>query len=364
VKRYHRQIILPEFGLEKQTLLSKAKVLVVGAGGLGAPVLQYLAAAGIGKIGIVDHDKVELSNLHRQVLFTEEDLGKPKASVSANHLRLKNSEIQILSYNESLHQNNALDIVDLYDLVIDGTDNFPTRYMINDICRLLNKPLIYGSIYKFEGQVSFFNVSDEKGNCYNYRDLFLNIPNASEVPNCSEVGVLGPIAGQIGTIMAMEAIKYFTGIGNVLAGWMLMVNSLTHQTVKIKLRKSEVNQGPKDLVSFVAFNYSEVCESNSIEMIDPEEVLGFLSNNPEIVMVDLRLPQELPKVKAYPFLSIPFEELKLKKGDFEQYQKILFFCQSGIRSLKAAQWLKDEFPNKDVYHLVGGVNLWSTIEDI
>jgi len=221
-ERYQRQIILPDFGQEGQQKLLKAKILVIGAGGLGCPVLQYLAAAGVGTIGIVDDDVVAINNLHRQVLYSADDLGLSKAKRAAQILDQLNPGIRIIPYSERLTAQNALILFDEFDTIIDCTDNFSTRYMINDACVLMNKPLVYGAISRFEGQVAVFNFmrngSDE---AVNYRDLFPNPPREDEVLNCAEAGVLGPLAGIIGTMMANETIKLITGIGEPLANQLL-----------------------------------------------------------------------------------------------------------------------------------------------
>ena len=216
-ERYQRQILLKEFGIDAQQKLLQAKVLVIGAGGLGCPALQYLVAAGIGTIGIVDDDIVSLNNLHRQVLYTVNDIGLSKAEVAAEKLKALNDEINIISYNERLTNKNALALLMNMILLVDGTDNFSSRYMINDACVLLNKPLVYGAISKFEGQVAVFNIKDEiQIRAINYRDLFPTPPKDDEVLNCAEAGVLGVLPGIIGTMQANETIKLITGIGKPL----------------------------------------------------------------------------------------------------------------------------------------------------
>ena len=229
-ERYQRQIILPEFGEEGQQKLLKAKVLVIGAGGLSCPVLQYLTAAGTGTIGIVDDDVVALNNLHRQVLYSVGDIGSSKAERARHILHQLNPEIKILPYNERLTVQNALILFDEFDIIIDGTDNFSTRYMINDACVLMNKPLVYGAISQFEGQVSVFNFRQtENEEAVNYRDIFPDPPKEGEVLNCAEAGVLGALPGIIGTMMANETIKLITGIGEPLANQLLTYNALNNQ---------------------------------------------------------------------------------------------------------------------------------------
>src|SRR6266498_4667320 len=245
-ERYQRQIILPEFGEEGQQKLLKAKVLVIGAGGLGCPILQYLAAAGIGIIGIMDDDVVALNNLHRQVLYSVNDIGSSKAYRAANILSQLNPKIKIIPYNERLTVQNALSLFNEFDIIIDGTDNFSTRYMINDACVLLNKPLVYGAISQFEGQVSVFRNKNEEN--VNYRDIFPDPPREGEVLNCAEAGVLGVLPGIIGTMMANETIKLITGIGEPLIDQLFTYNALNNQVYQLNLsaRKETRSLIPKD----------------------------------------------------------------------------------------------------------------------
>jgi adenylyltransferase/sulfurtransferase len=230
-ERYHRQIILPEFGEIGQQKLLKAKVLVIGAGGLGCPALQYLTAAGIGTIGIVDDDVVSLNNLHRQVLYSVNDIGLSKAERAAHILEQLNPDINIIAYNERLENQNAITLFHDFDIVVDGTDNFSTRYMINDACVLLNKPLVYGAISLFEGQVSVFR--NQNADDVNYRDIFPDPPKEGEVLNCAEAGVLGVLPGIIGTMMANETIKLLTGIGDSLINQLLTYNALNNQVYQL-----------------------------------------------------------------------------------------------------------------------------------
>ncbi|MEO8086626.1 MAG: HesA/MoeB/ThiF family protein [Bacteroidota bacterium] len=238
--RYSRHLSLKEFGLDAQLRLKQAKVLVVGAGGLGCPALLFLTAAGTGKIGIVDFDIVETSNLQRQVLFTESDIGKSKAEVAVEHLRKRNSFVEIESFNQKLSLESAMQLFPAYDLILDCTDNFTARYAINDACVLLDKPFVYGSIFKFEGQVSLFNAKNTSG-IYGptYRCLFPIPPEAGTVPSCEEAGVIGFLPGLIGTLQAAEAIKWISGIGGSLSGKLLSVNSLTLQFDLFDVERNE-----------------------------------------------------------------------------------------------------------------------------
>jgi len=356
-ERYHRQIILPEFGEEGQQKLLKAKVLVIGAGGLGCPALQYLAAAGIGTIGIVDDDTVALSNLHRQVLYSVNDIGSSKAERATKILQGLNPEVKIISYNERLQNQNALMLFDEYDIVIDGTDNFSTRYMINDACVLLNKPLVYGAISQFEGQVSVFSNKNEED--VNYRDIFPDPPKDGEVLNCAEAGVLGVLPGIIGTMMANETIKLITGIGEPLIDQLFTYNALNNQVYQLNLssRKETRSLIPKDEKEFLKTDYEWLCAS-PIEQaeIDSDSFNRMLRGGVDVV--DVREPHEIPAVNEFVHIRIPLAQLadniSLIKSD-----KVIAFCQSGKRSLQAAKILSGIFGDaKKVYSLRGGIVQW------
>ncbi len=240
--RYARHLTIPEFGMESQKKLKQSKVLAIGTGGLGSPMLQYLAAAGIGTIGIVDFDVVEASNLQRQVLFGESDVGKSKVKVARDKLHDINPHIDIEVHNTRLSSENAMEILEGYDVVADGTDNFPTRYLVNDAAIFLGIPNVYGSIFQFEGQVSVFNYTDEEGNTGpNYRDLFPTPPPPGLVPNCAEAGVLGVLPGIIGSLQANEVIKVLTGIGKPLSGRLFLFDALTFETRTVNVNKNSKN---------------------------------------------------------------------------------------------------------------------------
>lgn len=360
--RYHRQIILPEFGTEGQQKLMNAKVLVIGAGGLGCPALQYLAAAGVGKLGIVDDDVVALHNLHRQVLYSVNDIGKSKAETAARILNRLNPEIKISSYDERLTNANTLDIFNDYDLIIDGTDNFSTRYMINDACVLLNKPLVYGAISQFEGQVAVFNPQPLKGSgeAVNYRDIFPDPPKEDEVLNCAEAGVLGVLPGIIGTMMANEAIKYFTGIGELLAGQLLSFNALNNQVYLLTLSASDESRSliPKDEEEFLKTDYVWLCSSlQSDSEIDSDE-LSALIDKKDAIIIDVREPGEMPEVTEFSTIRIPLSQLN-SKTNLIQSETVVLFCQSGKRSLQAVRILNGIFGNsKKLYSLKGGILQW------
>jgi molybdopterin/thiamine biosynthesis adenylyltransferase/rhodanese-related sulfurtransferase len=364
-ERYQRQIVLPEFGEEGQQQLLKAKVLVIGAGGLGCPVLQYLAAAGIGMIGIVDDDVIALNNLHRQVLYSANDIGLSKAEKAAQILGQLNPGIRIIPYNERLTVQNALILFREFDIIIDNTDNFSTRYMINNACVLMNKPLVYGAISRFEGQVSVFNFRpNENGEAVNYRDLFPNPPKEDEVLNCEEAGVLGPLAGIIGTMMANETIKLITGIGEPLANKLLTYNSLNNQVYQfvLSVRNGTRSLMPENEAAFLQTDYEWLCSSQRKESeIDPDTFISLIAEG-NVDVIDVREPGEMPLVNDFSNFKIPLaklsENISLIKSD-----TIVAFCQSGQRSLRAVKILSSIFgEDKKIYSLRGGIVEWKKLK--
>ncbi len=361
-ERYQRQIILAEFGEEGQQKLAQAKVLVIGAGGLGCPVLQYLAAAGTGILGVVDDDVVALNNLHRQVLYSVTDIGSSKAETAARRLNELNPEIKIIPYNARLTTENALDLIDEYDIVIDGTDNFSTRYMINDACVLLDKPLVYGAISQFEGQVTVFNyLSEQNSERTNYRDIFPNPPNEDEVLNCAEAGVLGVLPGIIGSMMANETIKMITGIGEVLAGQLFTYNALNNQVYILSLSAAKETRLliPKDKEEFLKTDYVWLCSSFHPELeIDTDAFRKILVNKKTADIIDVREPGEIPVVTEFETIKIPLSRLN-DQMNLIQSDTIIVFCQVGKRSLQAARILSGIFGNtKKIYSLKGGIVQW------
>src|SRR5437867_6115833 len=297
-ERYQRQILLKEFDETGQQKLLQAKVLVIGGGGLGCPALQYLVAAGVGTIGIVDDDIVTLTNLHRQILYSTNDIGFSKAERATFKLQQLNPDIAITPYNFRLTNKNALEIIPGYDIVIDGTDNFSSRYMINDACVLLNKPLVYGAISRFEGQVGVFNCKpDDKIMGVNYRDLFPHPPKEGTILNCAEEGVLGVLPGIIGCMQASETIKLITGIGNPLINRLLTYNALTNQFYELALSPNKETAAliPKDEEAFANTDYDWLCSThanNNFE-IDPL-YFDALRNEKNITIIDVREYGEIP----------------------------------------------------------------------
>ena len=354
-QRYSIQIALQQFGETAQQKLLQSKVLVIGAGGLGCPALQYLAAAGVGTIGILDNDTVSLSNLHRQPLYTTADVGLPKAAMASGALLALNPTIKVKAFPVRLDTGNALELIKNYEVIIDGTDNFASRYLINDACVLLKKPLIYGSIYQFEGQVAVFNVVEENNiPSANYRDLFPHQPKENEVPNCSEAGVIGVLPGIIGTMMANECIKLITGIGNSLINKLLIYNTLTNQIFEMDITPKEetLHLIPADEAAFRSTEYSFSCETaHSFEDVGITDFLK-LMKEADTVVVDVREVGEKPVITSFKHINIPMSILKTQKPDIPQ-KNILVFCHAGVRSVDAALFLSNG-KNK-IYNLKGGI---------
>ncbi len=354
-------MVLPGFGKARQDRLLAARVLVVGVGGLGSPALQYLAAAGIGKIGIIDYDFVELSNLQRQTIFSMADLGKSKAVVAKEKINQLNPELAIDAYPEKLTTRNGLDLVSRYDLVLDGTDNFSTRYLINDACVLLGKPFIYGAVLRYEGQVAVFNLPDPKQEeTTNYRDLFPAPPSPQTVPNCNEAGVLGVLPGIIGTMQAAEAIKICTGIGKPLLNTMLTFNLLNNSFFSFAITKAAKKNAvyPATPDAFRKFNYEWFCGQhiNLPEMT--ANAFDILRKKEELLVIDVRELGEEPIVQEFSYVQIPLSKWPSAIDDISPDKKIIFFCLSGVRSQRALAMFKERFPMREAYSLHGGIIAW------
>jgi sulfur-carrier protein adenylyltransferase/sulfurtransferase len=360
-ERYSRQVSLKEFGEAGQQKLLHAKVLMIGAGGLGCAALQYMVAAGIGNIGIIDNDVVSLSNLHRQVLYSVNDIGLSKAGRAASILHQLNPDIIIDAFNERLTVANALELLSGYNIIIDGTDNFSSRYMINDACCLLHKPLIYGAVSRFEGQVAIFNCSlNSKEAAVNYRDLFPQPPADGEVANCAEAGVLGVLPGIIGAMQANEAIKLITGIGSPLINKLLTYNALHSQVFELQLaaRSGTRDIIPKDAAAFKQTDYDWLCgiTANSFEIND--QTFNALRAKENVLIIDVREYGELPDVHEFEHTHIPLVNISTAFTDTKN-DTIIVFCQSGKRSLQAAKLLAGNFGNaKKIFSLGGGILKW------
>lgn len=358
-ERYNRQIILPGFGSEAQLKLQNAKVLVAGAGGLGCPALQYLAAAGVGTLGIADHDAVTLSNLHRQVLFNTDDIGWGKAEVAAAKLTRVNKDVSLHVHSQKLEKENTLQVLEGYDLVIDATDNFPTRYMLADACLLLKKPLVWGAISQYEGQVALFNVGRDGKAGAHYRHLFPEPPKGGEVMNCAEGGVLGPLAGIIGTMQAAEAIKLLTGIGRPLINQLLNYDLRTHETYTVEIAGDGDIAAPKSIPQFLGMEYEAACavDHEDVEEIDVAR-FHLLRQDPDALVIDVREEGEKPAVTSIEHHQIPMSRFPQQLAAIEA-PTILLFCQHGVRSVYAAELVQQHFgAAKSVYSLKGGIAKW------
>ncbi|MCH5717674.1 HesA/MoeB/ThiF family protein [Niabella hibiscisoli] len=358
--RYQRQLILKDFGMPAQQKLQAARVLVVGAGGLGCPVLQYLCGAGVGTIGIVDDDVVGLSNLHRQVLYETGDIGKPKANVAAEHLSKLNPDIRITQYGERLTNKNAPGIIADYDMIVDGSDNFPTRYLVNDVCVMLGKPFVYGAIAQYQGQLSVFNwrVAEGQTRAVHYRDVFAQQPANDEVFNCNEAGVIGVLPAIIGTMMAAEVVKMITGVGTVCAGELLTYDMLSQQVHKfVIVPDTEVDQLLPDTANeLYDFEYDEGCTTGNVFEIEPSVFTAWWQRK-DTVFVDVRNAGEQPLLKGFSHINIPLAELEDRVEELKQHN-IVLFCASGKRSMKAVQLLNRLDDQLNVYSLKGGINNW------
>lgn len=348
MNRYNRHIILSEIGQKGQDKITKAKVLVVGAGGLGCPVLQYLTAAGVGTVGIIDFDVVSPSNLQRQVLFGTSSLGQNKGIAAKKRLQDLNNTITIHAHPEKLTHKNALELFKTYDIIVDGTDNFSTRYLINDASIITNKPLVYGAIYKFEGQVSVFNYQ----NGPSYRCLFPNPPKEGTIPNCSEIGVLGVLPGIIGTMQANEVLKIILGLGNVLSGKMLCYNALTTQTTTLNINKSETEINK---VLEGAANFQNTFTASSCTFLAPEISIDEAFKKKNTQFIDVREYKELPKIEALKPTLIPLSKFENNLDKINPEKEKIIFCQTGIRSKTAVSILQRRHINNS-YSLKEGAS--------
>lgn len=354
-RRYNRHVILDQVGIEGQLKLKAAKVLVIGAGGLCCPVLQYLAAAGVGTIGIIDFDTVDISNLQRQILFTRQDLGKNKAITAAERLKQLNEHVNFQVYPERLTTENALDLFATYDLIIDGTDNFSTRYLVNDAAVLTNKPLVYGSIYKFQGQVSVFNYKYGP----TYRCLFPVPPKAGTIKNCSEIGVIGVLPGIIGTQQANEAIKIILGIGTPLSGQLLIYDALKASYINVGIQRSEA-EVQKILAlkaNFISHDYDAFCGvelETRLHEISGADLKGFL-NKAEVRIIDLREEWEEPQLEGSNVERIVMSHLQEKMDRFKTDKIVVLVCQTGARSKNVGRLLKQTHQIENIKELKGGM---------
>src|SRR5579885_1352395 len=365
ILRYSRHLIIPEVGIEGQQKLKAAKVLLVGAGGLGAPLGLYLAAAGIGKIGMVDFDTVDFTNLQRQVIHTTKDVGRKKLDSAAEKMQAINPYLEIKRHEVALSSENALEILKDYDLVVDGTDNFPTRYLVNDACVLLGKPNVYGSIFRFEGQATVFAY--EGGPCY--RCLYPEPPPPGLVPSCAEGGVLGILPGTIGLIQATEAVKLILGVGEPLVGRLLLYDALAMRFRELKLRKNSECPVCGDHPTIKQLiDYQEFCgvprqpaepapQANEWE-IDVVQVKARMDRGDQFVLIDVREPHEYRICNIPHAQLIPLGELPKRVKELNSADDIVVHCKSGMRSARAVEFLKQAGFRK-VKNMKGGILAWS-----
>jgi molybdopterin/thiamine biosynthesis adenylyltransferase/rhodanese-related sulfurtransferase len=363
-ERYQRQIILKGFGMAGQQKLQEARVLVVGAGGLGCPIMQYLVAAGIGHIGLADHDKVSLSNLHRQILFGTEDINSYKVDVVKQKMLSLNSDVNIRTWNERWTQQHCVQHFPDYDVIIDATDNFASRYLINDACVLMGKPLVFGAVSQFDGQAAVFNQLQADGSrSVNYRDLFPLPPANGEVLNCAEGGVLGVLPGTVGAMQATEAIKLITGIGTTLSNRLWNYNALTQDVFIMQLVANPLSLQhiPLSEEQFISTDYEQLCgiQQKGIKEID---LLDWQENFLDHLFVDIREPYELPRLGSF-CSSLGLEWMELPLSNLENNishligKNVVFVCQGGVRSLMAAGMLMKASPDSAVLSLKGGVRM-------
>ncbi len=349
--RYSRHAVLPGFGWEAQGKLRNGKVLVVGAGGLGAPLLQYLTAAGIGRIGIADPDRVALSNLQRQVLFGVEDIGLLKVEAAFRRLSQLNPHVHFDLFPHAITRENALDILSRYDVVADGSDNFPTRYLINDACVLLGKPLVYASIFRYEGQLSVFNYAAPNGlRGPNYRNLFPSPPEAGSVPSCVEGGVLGVLPGILGCLQANEVLKIISGVGEPLSGKLCLFDSYTLQQRLIGLASDD----PFPVSELQ--DYEAICGPlpNETPEISGAQLARWQEENIPVQLIDVREPWEYEQDNLGGIL-IPLGVLSKEAGSLPPGRLTVVICQSGYRSAQAVQMLRDQFGFSEIFNLAGGI---------
>jgi len=363
ILRYSRHLIMPEVGMEGQLKLKKARVLLVGTGGLGAPLGLYLAAAGVGTIGVVDFDKIDFTNLQRQIMFSNTDVGRPKIQAAADRLGALNPDIRIERYETQLTSENALEIFRDYDIVVDGTDNFPTRYLVNDACVLLGKPNVYGSIFRFEGQASIFGYPD--GPCY--RCLYPEPPPPGLVPSCAEGGVLGVLPGIIGSIQAMETLKLIIGKGEPLVGRLLLFDALGMKFRELKLRKNPecpvcgTNPTVTKLIDYVEFcgirGEEAPAPQTTVPEMTPRELKARLDRGDDLYILDVREPHEYQICNIGGNL-IPLGDLSRRVNELDSAREIVAHCRSGKRSAEAAEFLRSAGFRK-IWNLKGGILAWS-----
>lgn len=358
-QRYQKHLNLPEIGAKGQLLLKNARVLVVGAGGLGCPVLLYLTAAGVGTIGVIDPDVVDLSNLQRQVLYTTDEVGKPKAKIAVSHLNRLNPELTFDTYTMALDISNARSIIETYDIVVDCTDNFKVRYLVNDVCVTLGKPFVYGAIHRFEGQVAVLNADLGDGKRGpTYRCLFPEYPNEIEIPNCNDTGVLGVLPGVIGTYQANEVIKLITGIGQSLSEHLLMLDllSMSQQKIKTKRRTDALEMAREGLLKAGA---RPAPGSLGPQKISVQELSDRLAMGEDLFLLDVRERPEYDLCHLEGAVLIPVGMIPNNRKRIPTDRPVIVYCHHGIRSANVVQYLYAQGGLTNLYNLDGGINAWA-----
>lgn len=362
ILRYSRHLIMPEVALAGQEKLTAARVLCIGAGGLGSPVALYLAAAGVGTLGIVDFDVVDSTNLQRQVIHTTADVGRPKVDSAAEKIRAINPHIEVRPFRTALSSGNALEIFADFDLVVDGTDNFATRYLVNDACVLSAIPYVYASVFRFEGQASVF--ASAGGPCY--RCLYPEPPPPGMVPSCAEGGVLGVLPGLLGVIQATEAIKLILGTGNLLVGRLLLVDALSMRFREVKIRKNPdcpvcgTNPTVRELIDYEQFcgiRGEESYTGGAVPEIAPEELKRLLDGGEELQVLDVREPHER-EICDLGGTLIPIDDLPARVHELDSGRDLVAYCKSGVRSARAVEFLQS-IGFRRVRNLTGGINAWA-----
>lgn len=358
-QRYQKHLNLPEIGTKGQLRLKNARVLVVGAGGLGCPVLLYLTAAGVGKIGVIDPDVVDLSNLQRQVLYTTDEVGKSKAKAAINHLNRLNPDLTFDTYTMALDVSNARVIIDGYDIVVDCTDNFKVRYLVNDICVTLGKPFVYGAIHRFEGQVAVLNADLGDGKRGpTYRCLFPEYPNEIEIPNCNDTGVLGVLPGVIGTFQASEVIKLITGIGQSLSEHLLMIDLLTMSQQKIKTkRRADAEKIAREGLTSAGTRTNPGAAGP--QKLSVQELAERIATGEDLFLLDVRERPEYELCHLEGAVLIPVGMIPNNRKRIPTDRPVIVYCHHGIRSANVAQYLYAQDGLTNLYNLDGGINAWA-----
>jgi adenylyltransferase/sulfurtransferase len=367
-ERYRRHLTLPELGAEGQRRLLDARVLLIGAGGLGCPLAQYLAAAGVGTLGLIDHDVVDVSNLQRQVLYGTADVGRPKVEVAAERIRAQNPDVRVITHATKLTSQNALELLAPWDVVVDGSDNFPTRYLVNDACVLLGKPNVHGSIFRFDGQASVFDA--RTGPCY--RCLYPEPPPPGSTPSCAEGGVLGVLPGLVALIQATETLKLIAGIGEALCGRLLQIDALG-----MEFREFRIQKDPKcpacgeqptltqliDYEGFCGMSTSDAGRARPVETT-PVEVAAARRRGEELLLLDVREPAEHARAHIDGAKLLPLGQLEARLGELDAWRgrRVVVHCHHGGRSARACAFLREQGFAR-VETLAGGIDAWSLTVD-